>query len=117
MGWGRHQTCDPPPKAPRNTNQDGPSPVLPKRWYTPTIAPTGVAFCDGCGLPNGADRLYMADWNTGSIRRIRLDAARKAVAEQQNVYTHDDGLISIEVAPDGSLFVSDPDGIYQLAPV
>ncbi len=117
MGWGRHETCGTPPKAPRNTNRDGPAPVLPKRWYTPTIAPTGVAFCDGCGLPSGEDRLYMADWNTGTIRRVRLDAARTSVAEQRKVVTHDDGLMSIETAPDGRLYVSDPDGIYRLAAV
>jgi len=117
MGWGRHQECDAPPNAPRNTNQDGPTPVMPERWYTPTIAPTGVAFCDGCGLPNGEGRLFMADWNTGTVRRVRLDAARKEVAEQRKVVVHDDGLMSIEVAPDGRLYVSDPDGIYLLAVV
>src|SRR5687768_12213263 len=34
-GWGPHATCSTPPPPPRNTNQDGPSPVLPRRFYTP----------------------------------------------------------------------------------
>ncbi|TMK30229.1 MAG: PQQ-dependent sugar dehydrogenase [Actinobacteria bacterium] len=36
-GWGPNETCS--GSSPANTNQDGPNPVRPKRWYTPTIAP------------------------------------------------------------------------------
>src|SRR5437868_14595228 len=49
-GWGASETCATPPAPPRNTNQDGPSPVLPKRLYGKVIAPTGAAFCSSCGL-------------------------------------------------------------------
>ena len=33
FGWGPSATCSSPPPAPRNTNQDGPSPVLPKLFF------------------------------------------------------------------------------------
>src|SRR5262249_29735556 len=47
-GWGPSETCE--GTAPGNTNQDGPDPVLPLAVFNPVIAPTGAAFCDGCGL-------------------------------------------------------------------
>ncbi|MFL5767168.1 MAG: PQQ-dependent sugar dehydrogenase, partial [Actinomycetota bacterium] len=50
FGWGASETCSTPPQAPENTNQDGSNPILPKRFYTPTIAPTGITFCDHCSL-------------------------------------------------------------------
>jgi glucose/arabinose dehydrogenase len=44
-GWGPSETCSTPPNPPANTNQDGPSPHLPLKWWGTTIAPTGMAFC------------------------------------------------------------------------
>ena len=42
--WGPTESCP-------DTNQDGPDPKLPPIWsFTPTLAVTGTAFCDGCGL-------------------------------------------------------------------
>src|SRR5207249_410022 len=67
-GWGPSETCTTPPPAPENTNQDGPSPVLPEFWFAATIGPTGLAFCDGCGLGAGSDGgLFFGDDNGGSI--------------------------------------------------
>src|SRR5467141_4938203 len=40
FGWGPSQTCATPPSSPTNTNRDGPSPILPVAYWTPTIAPT-----------------------------------------------------------------------------
>ena len=112
-GWGPHQTCE--GRAPRNTNQDGRRPVLPERWWTPTIAPTGVAFCERCGLgPKARGRLFMADWNGGRIRRITLVADRNAVRRQRVVFDHDSGIFSLEVGPGRELYFSDGSGIYLL---
>ena len=44
-GWGPSQTCSSPPPAPRNTNRDGPNPVLPKLFFARPPALTGAAFC------------------------------------------------------------------------
>jgi glucose/arabinose dehydrogenase len=112
-GWGPHETCS--GSSPRNTNQDGPSPVLPQLWYTPTIAPTGIAFCGRCGLgAKSRGALFFGAYNTGDVRRVLLDAARTGVSGQAIVYHHPSGILSMEVGPDRSLYFSDVGGIYRL---
>jgi glucose/arabinose dehydrogenase len=112
-GWGPNETCS--GQSPENTNQDGPDPVLPELWYTPTIAPTGIAFCERCGLgvkTNGA--LLFGAANTGDVRRVTLNASRSHVTGQKVVYTHPESVLSIEVAPDGTIYFSDFGAIYRL---
>jgi aldose sugar dehydrogenase len=114
-GWGPHQTCSTPPAPPRNTNQDGPNPVMPKRFYTPVIAPTGVVFCSGCRLGTASrGRLFFGAWNTGEIRRVTLNTNRTGVASQSIIYTHGSGILSMERGPDGTLYFSDSSAIYKL---
>ncbi len=113
-GWGPSETCATPPDPPVNTNQDGPAPILPKRWYTPPIAPTGVAFCDGCGLPSSDGALFFAAYNTGEIRRVVLNTARTGVVSQQVVFTHTSHALSLESSPSGELYFSDTTSIYRL---
>ena len=64
FGWGPSQTCSSPPPAPRNTNQDGPKPVLPKLYFAKPPALTGAAFCDQCGL-SSSGQLFFGDFNDG----------------------------------------------------
>lgn len=117
-GWGANETCLVPPQPPRNTNRDGPNPQQPKRFYTPTIAPTGVSFCSGCGLGAGSEgSLYMGTWNTGQIRRLGLSADRLGIASDTVAYTHSDGILGVESGPDGTLYFSDPQRIYRLVQV
>jgi aldose sugar dehydrogenase len=112
-GWGPHQTCSGTP--PRDTNRDGPRPVLPKLWYTPTIAPTGAAFCEDCRLGKRSDgALFFGAHNTGQIRRVILNGKRNGVRRQRVVYTSSSGILSIEAAPGGRLYFSDDTGIYRL---
>ncbi len=112
-GWGPHETCS--GTFPRDTNQDGPNPVLPKLWYTPTIAPTGTAFCHACGLGSrNSGRLFFGAYNTGQIRAVTLNAKRTGVTGQKVVYTHSSGVLSMEVGPNGVLYFSDESGIYKL---
>jgi glucose/arabinose dehydrogenase len=114
-GWGPTWTCDSPPDPPDNTNRDGADPIRPKRWYSPPIAPTGVAFCERCRLGPGSNgRLFFGAWNTGEIRRVTLTPNRLGVASQKIVFTHDSGILSIEVGPGGRLYFSDPTAIYKL---
>jgi glucose/arabinose dehydrogenase len=114
-GWGPSQTCSTPPAAPVNTNRDGPSPVLPLAFYTPTTAPTGLAFCSGCGVPDLEGRLVYGTWNTRQIRAVTLNGARTAVVSEAPVYNHSAGILSVERAPNGSIFFSDGSGIHRLA--
>jgi glucose/arabinose dehydrogenase len=112
-GWGPRQSCS--GNAPRNTNQDGPNPVLPKRWYTPTIAPTGIAFCDGCGLGAAARRaLFFGAINTGQLRRVALTANRRDVRAQRVVYRHSSGIVAVESSPNGPIFITDPGAVWKL---
>ena len=112
--WGPAATCSTPPTPPANTNQDGPNPILPKRFY-PSIAPTGAAFCSGCGLGSGsAGRLLFGAFNTGQLRRVTLNANRDGVSSQAVVLTHPRGILAVERAPGGALHFSDPGGIYRL---
>jgi len=111
-GWGPNESCS--GTRPQDTNQDGPNPVLPLRWYTPTIAPTGTAFCHNCGLPNSEGTMFFGTFNTSEIRRVTLNAARTGIATVKTVYKNSDGVLSIQAAPDGRLYFSDPNAIYRL---
>ena len=115
-GWGPNQTCSTPPAPPLNTNRDGPSPVQPQRFYTPVTAPTGVAFCSGCGLGATVEgRMVYGTWNTRALRAVTLDSTRRTVVGETQLYTHSAGILSVERAPDGRLYFSDGSGIYRLA--
>ena len=115
-GWGPRQTCSTPPAPPLNTNQDGPSPVSPAAFYTSPPAVTGIAFCSGCGLgPSSEGALLYGTFNTRQIRQVELASrARHRVASEVVAYTHPSSVLSVERGPDGSLYFSDPSGIYRL---
>ena len=114
FGWGPKETCD--GQAPQNTNNSGPTPrILPKRFYTPTIAPTGTVFCHGCRLGSASkDRLFFGAFNTSQIRRVTLTSSRLGVASQEVVFTNDKGVLSMERGPKGGIYFSDPNGIFKL---
>jgi len=115
-GWGPSQTCTSPPPAPANTNRDGPQPQLPVSYYTPTVAPTGAAFCSGCGLGAGTEgALFYGTFNTDQIRQVTLDGRRRGISAESLAYTNPRGVLSIERGPSGALYFSDPSGIYRLA--
>jgi len=111
--WGSHETCS--GTDPTNTNQDGPDPrVLPLRWFTPTIAPTGLAFCEGCGIPKASGTLFFGANNTGEIRQIELTADRKDVASMSVVLDFSSAVFSMQAAPDGGVYFSTSNAIYHL---
>jgi glucose/arabinose dehydrogenase len=112
--WGPHETCSTPPAPPANTNQDGPNRVFPLLFYTPTIAPTGAAFCVGCGLSGSDGALFFGAYNDHNLRRVILTADRKHVMSSGSVYTHPQSILSVERGPDKLLYLSDPQGIYML---
>ncbi|MGI9021785.1 MAG: PQQ-dependent sugar dehydrogenase [Acidimicrobiales bacterium] len=114
-GWGATQTCATPPAPPLNTNRDGPNPILPASFYNPTTAPTGAAFCSGCGLGAGAEgHLFYGTFNTKQIREVTLDAQRTTVVSETLAYQNAIGILSVERGTDGALYFSDNAGIYKL---
>ncbi len=126
FAWGPSQACG-SLATPADTNQDGPTPrQLPQLWFTDTIAITGAAFCERCGLGamfagdlilGCANGTCKAD--VGPLAHVDLNAARTQLVggARPIVQTdHTGPVYSMEVAPDGHLYFSDAKGIYRLAP-
>jgi aldose sugar dehydrogenase len=115
-GWGPSETCSTPPAAPTNTNQDGANPTLPVAWYASTLGPTGLVFCEQCRLgPAREGDLLFGDSNLFAIHDVTLDSTRTTVASQSIIYTHTEGIRSMEVGPDGAIYFSDSSGIFRLS--
>jgi glucose/arabinose dehydrogenase len=116
FAWGPHETCATPPRAPANTNQDGPDPRrLPEVYYADTLGLTGLVFCRRCGLgPAAEGAFFFGAFNTGTITRATLDERRRHVASRRVVLTHEPRVLSMETSPKGRLFFSDGRGIYRI---
>ena len=110
-GWGASQSCP-------DTNQSGPAPRrAPEVNFGSPIGITGVAFCDGCGLPGRQGDLLFGDCcEGGRIRRVTLDGARDDVASGPTVMLDSPGgsVLSMEVGPNGRIYFSDSSAIYRL---
>jgi glucose/arabinose dehydrogenase len=113
FGWGPSQSCS--GTAPQGTNQDGDDPILPAYWYTPTIAPTGIAFCERCGLgPRSDGTMLFAALNTGDLRRVELSDDRLRPIGQGVVFHSPKLLLSLEPGPGGRLYVCTFTAIFRL---
>lgn len=115
-GWGDHAKCGVPPPAPLNTNQDGPLPrVLPEWFFATTITPVGIAFCNNCGLGAGFEgEFFFGGWETNEVYAATLDPTRTmitAVTPELTLPVHPN---SLEVAPDGTVYVGTASTIYKL---
>lgn len=109
-GWGSGQDCP-------NTNQDGPSPRLPKLNFASPIGITGAAFCDGCGLAGReGDLVFGACCDGGQLRRISLNGPRDDVVGSPVTMLDGPGgtILSVEAAPNGTIYFSDSGAIYRL---
>ena len=113
-GWGPSESCS--GDAPGDTNADGPKRVPPRLYYPTTIGPTGVAFCDGCGLGTAREgHLFFGAFNTGDIHEVTLNADRTKTIRDTTPFNNGNLVLSIERGPDGTLSFSDGVGIYRLA--
>jgi aldose sugar dehydrogenase len=115
-GWGPSENCNGP--HPDDTNQDGPNPIqLPKLFFADTIGITGAAFCDGCHLNAASEGgLFFGDVTAGDIQRVDLNVARDDTLNGTLTTILDDtgASLSLEVAPNGSIYYSDFNAIYKL---
>jgi aldose sugar dehydrogenase len=112
-GWGPNETCS--GTSPGNTNQDGRRPIRPAWFHESTIGITGIAFCDGCGLgPKAEGRAFFGAVNDGLVRWVQPNERGTGVRGSGVAYRHDQGVLSIEVGPEGALYFSDMDAIYRL---
>jgi glucose/arabinose dehydrogenase len=114
--WGPRQSCGSLP-APRDTNRDGPRPrILPEEWFVSTLGITGAAFCRRCGLPGHHGDLLFGDVNTAVLRASRLNDARTTiVGSPAQLLSLGTVVYSMEVGPNGRIYLSGPNGIYRLA--
>lgn len=113
-GWGPNQTCATPPSPPANTNRDGPSPVMPLAYWTPTIAPTNAAFFTGSLLPQSQDDLIFGAFNDRRLRDLRLSADGASVLNETTLLTAPSGILDVEMGRDGFLWVTTSSTIYHL---
>jgi glucose/arabinose dehydrogenase len=114
FGWGPSETCGTPPLPPANTNQDGPSPVVPVAYWTPTIAPTNAAFFTGSLLPQSHDDLIFGAFNDYRLRDLRLSSDGTAVVNETTLLTAPSGILDVEMGRDGFLWVTTSSTIYRL---
>jgi glucose/arabinose dehydrogenase len=113
--WGPAATCVTPPSAPQNTNQDGPARRLPSVNYPDAKGITGLAFCSGCGLGKAFEgKLLHSFVNDGELHSLTLDAARTSIVDNDIVYDHPSGVLSMETRPGQPVYFSDSDSIYKL---
>lgn len=106
--------CMEPPPAPENTNQDGPDPVLPLAWFEASTAPTGTAFCIGCGLADSEGTMFFGEYVTTDIHRVVLTPDRLAVDSITMVYSHLSPVYSVERGADGEIYFSTISAIWKL---
>jgi glucose/arabinose dehydrogenase len=114
--WGPSFDCGSAPP-PLDTNADGPTPrVLPLEFFTPTIAPTGLAFCDGCALGPAAEGTFFFGTAKGAtLYQVSLNGSRDDIAGIDPTIRDAGRIVSVEVAPGGSIYFSDLAGrIFRL---
>jgi glucose/arabinose dehydrogenase len=108
-GWGAASTCP-------GTSESGPSPVGPAFRINPVVAPTGGAFCAGCGLGDGVEgRLLVGSFNEELIYAFDLNADRDDIAGRTVLLRRRDAVLAVEAAPDGTVYFSDVRGIYRIS--
>jgi glucose/arabinose dehydrogenase len=108
FGWGPSSSCP-------NTNASGSNPVPPSKLYNPVIAPTGTAFCKGCGLGSATNgTLLFGAWLDGKIRRLKLSADRLSVVGSATIYDHPSGIVGVRRGPNSWIYFSSAGAIYRL---
>jgi len=70
------------------------------------VTPTGIATVE----PNV---YYFGEWKSGDLVRLNLTSTGSVVSMTQ-VYTQSGGIVAVEMGPNGKLYYSSPDGIYNL---
>jgi glucose/arabinose dehydrogenase len=107
-GWGPASSCP-------SISESGPDPQQPKLTINPLIAPTGAAFCDGCGLGAGVEGdLLIGSYLPDRIYHLSINAARNGIDGQDVLYTNNGPVLALERAPDGRVYFSDSRGVYRL---
>src|SRR6267143_739040 len=114
FGWGINQTSSTPPPAPNNTNQDGPNPVLPIKWWATTICPTNAAIYGGPFFPAFRGDLFMGDCNNHNFHRLDLVPPNyDSFSNDTIIWTAPAIIFDVEVGLDGAIWITTPSTIYR----
>ncbi len=82
--------------------------------YTPTIAPTGIAFYTGASLRRDLVGVpFFGAWNTGEVRQIILNGCH-LMYEDPVAHRAGSGILDMEMAVDGHLYFSTPGAIGRV---
>lgn len=83
---------------------------------TPSVGVTGVTFYNGSVFPEFENQLFLADYNTGAIRRFAVDDDLQGqVLETAFLIEGGYGpILDLETGPDGFLYFSTPNAIYRV---
>lgn len=90
--------------------------VDPLLEFTPTIAPTGLAFYTGDALgPNYTGAAYFGSYNDGVLRRVVGDVdAGEAFEAEVLLRVSGDAVLDVAQGPDDHLYLSTTGGIYRV---
>lgn len=82
--------------------------------FRASIAPTGIAYYSGNGLPKEwANSVFFGDWNNGDIHRLGITADDTANGYSV-VYKADGGVIDVEKSPDNHIYFTTQNSIFRL---
>ena len=91
----------------------GPDPEPPLRTWTPTIAPTDLAWYEG-RLDAFDESLLMGDYKGGKIRRFRLAPDGEQIETARVVYNGDDSILDVAKGPGGWVYFLTSTGISRI---
>lgn len=99
----------------------GPDYIAPLLVFDPPPGLTDAAFYAGDRLPGYTNNLFVGSWNTGALDRIEIPedgAGLEAATVLTNCGqpTGDHNLLSVEPAPDGSLYFSCQEEFFPAPP-
>ena len=113
-GWGPTASCGSLPP-PADTNRDGPNPVLPIRWWGPTICPTNAVIYSGPYFPKWQGDLFMGECNPPyRFHRLHLvPPGYDSVGSDDILWTAPTSIIEVEQGRDGAIWLTTPTSIYR----
>ncbi len=85
--------------------------------FTPSIAPTGLAFYTGTALGvTRTNAAFFGSWNEGTLRRVigDVEGGEGNFTSVVELGVGRRGILDVANGPDGKLYVSTPDGIFQV---
>ena len=102
--------------SPISSRTDAPGLVSPIVTWTPSVAPSGIAFYTGDRFPRWTNDLFVAQLLGQSLKRLKIDGL--AVTEQETVLSGYGRVRHVINGPDGLLYVAlnDPGRIVRLVP-